>query len=383
MIPPPAPATFRGVFFNPYVQHDHMAGYPWPVFDKYHGEYRRDLQTALADLVRDAHVNLIALFIPIPFTLANPPQAPRADQPISEWANLTYLDNLALFIDDCHDAGVSLELDLVDNRWIPYRIDSERHIGRPGNTVWPVADDTPWDESATWYREVINYIESRAQHPESIAMWCMMGHYQCGTAEPCLWDNDSNPAILASTRDFVKHVWPVFRAAGKRPKAAPILLPIFSNVPYWMSKSPEERLSAFRNLKQWIVDDLALPPDYWLMTLYPYCDPAPDGFHYLRRIVEILGREQASRMLVTDLKGPGHASELQESIISDGGHSGREMLEWHFQKCAEYGLAGWWIYSYQDQEALTQRTGLRSLDGSWKSDLLPLIQQQSQAAARQ
>ncbi len=254
-----------------------MAGYPWPVFDKYHGQYRSQLRAALADLVRDAHVNFISMFVPIPFTLAHPPLAPTADQPLTEWANLTYLDNLALFVDDCHDAGVSVELDLVDNRWIPYRVDSERHIGRPGNTVWPVADDTPWDESATWYREVIDYIESRTRHPESIAMWCMMGHYQHGTAEPCLWNTDSNPAILASTREFVKRVWPVFRAAGKRPKAAPILLPIFSNTAYWMPRTPEERLSAFSNLRQWIVDDLALPPDYWLMTSYPYCDPAPDG----------------------------------------------------------------------------------------------------------
>ena len=217
-VPAAGTAQFRGVFFNPYVPHDHMAGYPWPVFDKYHGQYRSQLRAALADLVRDAHVNLISMFVPIPFTLAHPPLAPTADQPLTEWANLTYLDNLALFVDDCHDAGVSVELDLVDNRWIPYRVDSERHIGRPGNTVWPVADDTPWDESATWYREVIDYIESRTRHPESIAMWCMMGHYQHGTAEPCLWNTDSNPAILASTREFVKRVWPVFAQRENVPR---------------------------------------------------------------------------------------------------------------------------------------------------------------------
>ena len=122
---------------------------------------------------------------------------------------------------------------------------------------------------------------------------------------------------------------------------------------------------------------MALPPDYWLMTSYPYCDPAPDGVYYLRRIVELLGRENASHLLVTDLKGPGHAEELRESIISGEGHSGRDMLEWHFQKCAEYGFAGWWIYSYQDQEASTQRTGLRCLDGTWKSELLQSVQQQA------
>lgn len=370
-------AQFRGVFFNPYVWHEQMAGYPWPVFNKYEGQYRSQIRAALDDLVHDAHVNLIAVFVPIPFTLAHPPQAPAAGQDIAQWGNTAYLDGLALLVDDCHAAGISVELDLADNRWIPYSVDSERHIGRPGNAVWPVADDTPWDESATWYAGVINYVEAHTRHRESIAMWCMMGHYQLGTAEPCLWNTDGNPAILSHTKQFVAQVWPAFRAAGQRPKAAPIMLPIFSNSSYWMPRSPAERLSAVSNLKQWLVDDLRLPPDYWSLTAYPYCDPAPDGFYYLRRIVEILGAEQASRVLVTDLKGPGHAHELKESIIAADGHAGRDMLEWHFRKCAEYGFAGWWIYSYQDQEAEDQRTGIRNLDGSWKSDLLQLLQQQA------
>jgi len=224
-----SPGGFRGVFFNPNIRHDNMAGYPWLVFDPYGTAYRVEIRAALRELVAEANINLIDVFIPIPFTLAHPPQAPRADQPLREWANIAYLDHVALFVDDCHDAGVRVEFDLADNRWIPYSVDSEHHIGRPGGQSWPVADESPWDESATWYREVINYVESRAKHPESIAMWCMMGNYQWGTAEPCLWDDEENPAVKSNTEEFVKRVWPVFRSAGKRPKAAPIMLPILSN----------------------------------------------------------------------------------------------------------------------------------------------------------
>jgi len=364
---------WRGVFFNPHVPHAAMAGYPWPVFKPYRDAYRQQIRAALHQLADETHLNFIALFIPIPFTLAHPPQGPEANQPLAEWADMTYLDHVALFIDDCHAAGLSVELDLADNRWVPYSVDSAQHIGRPGNPVWPVADDTPWDEAATWYREVIEYVESRTQHPERIAMWCMMGNYQLGTAEPCLWNTDANPAILAHTREFVRSVWPVFRAAGSRPKAAPIMLPIFSNTEYWMRRTPEERLSALSNLKRWIVDELAQAPDYWLLTAYPYCDPAPDGVYYLRRMVEILGPENAARVIVTDLKGPGHELERKESIIPAEGHTGSELLAWHFQKCAEYGFAGWWIYSYQDQDAPDQRTGIRHLDGTWKRDLWPLM----------
>lgn len=368
---------FRGFFFNPNIRHDGMDGYPWPVFDPYGKEYRAKIRTALRELAIEANINLIDVFIPIPFTLAHPPKAPRADQPLSQWANIAYLNNVAVFVDDCHDAGISVAFDLADNRWIPYSVDSKHHIGRPGGKSWPVADESPWDESATWYREIINYVESRAKHPESIAMWGMMGNYQWGTAEPCLWNCDYNPAIESNTEEFVKRVWPVFRSAGKRPKATPIMLPMFSNGSYWAAKTPETRLSAFTNLKKWIVDDLALPPDYWVMTTYPYCDPAPDGVHYLRRIVEILGKNNASRIISTDFKGPGHDEERKGTIVGAGGHSGRDLLEWHFRKCAEYGFAGWWIYSYQDQEVSNQRTGLRSLDGQWKSDLVQAIRQQA------
>jgi hypothetical protein len=367
---------FRGVFFNPNIKHAGMAGYPWPIFDPYGPEYRSQIRTALQELAREANINFIDVFIPIPFTLSHPAQGPRPGQPIQEWANTKYLDNVAFFVSDCHDAGISVEFDLADNRWIPYSVDSEHHIGRPGNASWPVADDTPWESSATWHREIVRYVESRTKHPENIAMWGMAGNYQWGTAEPCLWDCAHNPAIRSNTEKFVKHVWPAFRSAGNRPKAAPILLPIFSNSSYWASKTPQQRLSAFSNLKKWIVDDLALPPDYWVITAYPFCDPAPDGVYYLRKIVEILGKENASRVISTDFKGPGHDHELKESIISATGRSGPEMLGWQMQKCGEYGFAGWWIWSYQDQQGPGQQTGLRGLDGRWKADLLPAVKHQ-------
>lgn len=371
------PGGFRGLFFNPNIPHQGMAGYPLPVFDPYGPEYRGKIRLALRELATEARINLICVFIPIPFTLAVPAQAPRAGQPIQEWANLTYLKNVAVFVDDCHDAGVSVELDLVDNRWIPFRVDPQRHIGRPGKFGWPVADDTPWDEAATWYHEVIEFIESNAMYPDNIAMWSMMGHYQHGTAEPELWGNDFNPAIPTFTERFVKHVWPVFRSAGKRPKAAPYVMPIFSNVSYWMTKTPQQRLSGVSNLRKWLVDDLALPPDYWPMTTYPFCDPAPDGFFYLRSIVKILGHEHAPRILSTDFKGPGHEHELKECIISTEGHPGPDILQWHFQKCAEYGFAGWWMWAYQDQEVPENHQGIRRANGQWKRELLLTIKKQS------
>ena len=366
------PPQFRGVYFNPLVKSD-TPDFPWILF---HADHRDGVRTALRELADTTGVNLVDIFVLIAHSLKDPKQAPRAGQPLREWANEAYVDNVAAFVDDCHDAGLSVELDLASNLWVPYSVDPERQIGNSAH--WPKPDETPWDESATWYREMIIAVEARARHPESIALWCMMGNHTLGGAEPCLWNRDDNPAVLTNTEKFVKAVWPVFRAAGKRPKAPPIMLPIFADDAYWSRKTPTDRLSAFTNLKKWIVDDLAMPPDYWVMTTYALCDPAPDGVFYLRRIVEILGRENASRILSTDLKGPGH-DDVRGAIVSIEGRTGRELLQWHFDKCAEYGFAGWWMWACQDTP--TAHSGIRDIKGNWKPELVRVVRDQKRTVA--
>jgi hypothetical protein len=92
--------------------------------------------------------------------------------------------------------------------------------------------------------------------------------------------------------------------------------------------------------------------------------------------MEILGPENAGRIVFTDLKGPGHDQELRDSIIvPPGGQTGANMLKWHFQKSAQYGFAGWWVWAYQDTPKAT--TGIRDLAGKWKQDLVQVIKQQA------
>lgn len=368
---PPALPTLRGFNFNPQVVPSD-AGFPWLMF---YSQYRTRITTELQELVSTTNINFIDLIVLFPWTLKYAHQAPQANQPLAEWASIPFLDNLAMFIDDCHGLGVSVEVDLANHMWIPYSVDSENHhVGYPGDPWWPVADETPWDESATWYTQIINYIEGKVVHPEGIAMWCMFGSYVWGGAEPTLFSiPEMDPAIISNTEMFVKNVWPAFKAAGARPKASPIMLPIFLDHPTWAL--PEERLSAFTNLKTWLVDDLALPPDYWVMTTWPFCDPAPDGFYYLEAIIGILGSENASRLISTDFGGPGHEESQLNTIISTQGYSGPEMFEWQFRKCAQYGLAGWWIYTYQDYSFANW--GIRDLAGNWKWGLVDVIKEQS------
>lgn len=370
MAGPPAdflPAQrWRGVHFNPQVAPD--PNFPWLI---YYDDHREAIRSALADLRATARINLVAVFVMIPHSLREPARGNRIGERTADWANMRFLDNIARFVDDCQAAGLSVELDLVDNRWIPHTVDAESHIGKPGNPWWPVADEDPWEEAALWYRQVIEHVEARARHPQAIAMWCMMGNYQLGAAEPVLWDNTGKPEIARHTERFVKRVWPVFRAAGRRPKAAPYMLPIFAAGGYWADKTPVDRLSAFTNLKRWLVDDLRMPPDYWPMSAYPFCDPAPDGFLYLREIVRILGPSSASRILSTDLKSEGHEAETRGTILRQEGRTSAEMLRWHLRKCREYGFAGWWIWAYQDTP--TSSTGIRRMDGTWKQDLVALL----------
>lgn len=91
----------------------------------------------------------------------------------------------------------------------------------------------------------------------------------------------------------------------------------------------------------------------------------------------ILGKENAARIISTDLKGPGHQQELKASIIAAGKHSDADLLRWHFHKCAEYGFGGWWIFSYQDQDVFDLQTGIRYVDGRWKQDLLQVVREQA------
>lgn len=359
---PTPSAGFRGVYFNPNL--GNTPNYPWLLR---YAEHRPEVQAQLKGLVAETHMNLVSVFVLIAYSLKTPSEAPGAGLQVETWANLDYLDQVADFVDDCHDAGLQVALDLACNLWVPYSVDPKNQIGN--SPYWPRPDESPWDEAATWYKGVIEYVEGKAVHPESIAYWSMMGNHQLGGAEPMLWPDDNNAALIASAERFVKEVWPVFRAAGKRPKAAPFAFPIFSNNDYWMKKSPDERLAGFINLKKWIVDDLKLPPDYWPMSTYPLCDPAPDGVYYLKRIVKILGKNQAARIISTDFKAIG--IDFADSIIATKGKSSAELLKWHFQKCAEYGFSGWWIWSYQD--TATEKTGLRDGKGLWKPELVEQI----------
>jgi hypothetical protein len=362
----PPHRAWQGVFFNPQIRPD--PDFPWLL---HYAECRSSVRSALEDLHDTCRINLVDVFVMIPGSLRVPARGNRAGEPLEQWANREFLDNVAQFVDDCSEAGIGAELDLVDNRWIPYTVDSAEHIGGPGKPWWPVADGTPWRASADWYRQVIEYVESHARHPDAVAMWCMMGNYHWGAAEPVLWNDTGRPGIAAYTEQFVKRVWPVFRSAGRRPKASPIMLPIFANNDYWRTKTPMDRLAAFTNLKRWLVDDLKLPPDYWVMSSYPFCDPAPDGFRYMHKIVEILGRKSARRIVSTDLKGTGHESEVRDSIVNGADRRGVEALRWHIAKCEELGFAGWWMWAYQDTPA--SQSGLRKLDGAWKQDLIAVI----------
>jgi hypothetical protein len=357
------PLNLRGVFFNPQPRDD--PDFPWLLF---YPDCRAAVRAEIAGLVEATGVNMVTVYVLIAYSLNRPSDAIQSEQPFSDWANTAYLDNVALFVDDCNAVGLSVELDLASNLWVPYSADAKRQIGHSEH--WPMPDETPWDEAAAWYCGVIKYVERKATHPENIALWVMTGNYQLGAAEPCLWPDDTNPEILEGTERLVKYVWPRFRATGKRPKAAPYTFPIFSNAPYWMKKSPEERMAGLINLKKWLVDDLALPPDYWPISAYPLCDPAPDGVHYLRRIVEILGPEQASRILYTDLKAIG--IDFSDTILSTEGRSSAELLAWHFQKFDDYEFAGWWIWEFRD--TAHAQDGIRDKMGAWKEAVVKVME---------
>ena len=334
----PVPERLQGVHFDPSSPSPPGTGH-W--IADYH-LIRDRVRGELAELVETTGVNFLDVMVLIPITMREKAAAP-SDQArdVTEWANMRTLNNLVAFLDDCHGLGVSVEIDLACNLWIPMSVDTPNHIGQ--SEWWPKPDDTPWTEAAVWYEQIIRYVEG----------------------------------AVAYTERFVKEVWPRFRKAGRRPVGSPIMLPILADTPYWNVKSPEARLSSIRNLHKWLVDDLALPPDYWVMSTYPCCDPATDGFQYLREIVRILGPENAGRVISTDFKGAGH--DLAGCIVDKRKLTGAEVLRWHFDKVTEYGFGGWWIWSYRDTDA--EPTGLRDVQGKWKPDLVGAVRERTQGRA--
>ena len=357
----------RGAYFNPQIRPSESY-FPWL---RHYDKFRSEVNKELVDLVDKTGINFICIQLLIADTMKDRAAAPHWGPAIADWADTSALDHLVAFLGYCHTLGVSVEIDLANNMWIPFTVDRANHIAN--REWWPKPSATPWVESVTWYTQVIEYVERKTRHPESIAFWDMFANYQFGGAEPILWDMFHCPDVTRWTEAFVKHVWPAFRKAGRRPKGAPIMLPILSNSDYWLKRSPMDRISAVSNLKRWLVDDLKMPPDYWVMTTYLNSDPATDGFCYLKAVVDILGRENAGRIISTDFKGPGH--DLSDAIVDTRGMTGAEMLKWHFDKVDEYGLGGWWFWSYRD--TATDRTGIRDVHGRWKESLVDVIRQRT------
>ncbi len=186
----------------------------------------------------------------------------------------------------------------------------------------------------------------------------MMGNFPCGAAEPVLWHNVDRPEIGRHPERFVKHAWEGC----------------------WAYRTPTHRRSALASLKRLLVDDLKLTPDYRPMTAYPFCDPAPDGFRYLRKVVETLGRNNADRIFMTDLKSERHHAETPDTILKRDGRTGTDKLRRHLSKCREYGLAGWWAWACQDTRKSS--TGIRRMDGTRKEELAAAIRKVPSASSQ-
>ncbi|MFT4690866.1 MAG: hypothetical protein ACKVHO_03555 [Verrucomicrobiia bacterium] len=355
----------QGVFFNPLPSP--------PALRHWLADFHKTsklVERELIELIDTTAINFVDIHLLMPTTLKHKGRAPSDDDATpTVWANLQTLDNLAAFVDLCHRHEVTVEIDLANHMWIPYSVNTSRHIGR--SEWWPRPDSTPWTESRVWYTQIIEYVEARCAHPEAIAMWCMFGNYQLGAAESVLWGRTDPGTATSWGRRFVKEVWPAFKRAGNRPKAAPIMLPILVDDAGWNALPKRERLRAFTHLKRLLVDELQQPPDYWVMTTYPGCDPAKDGFRYLEEITRILGPSGSQRLISTDFKATGQKTGT--TIVSQGGMSKADQLRWHFSKIDEYNLAGWWIWCYRD--ARGKQTGIRNERGQWKAELVNVIRQ--------
>ena len=364
--------TLRGVFFNPDL--DGFPTDPWNWLLLYDNPtLTAVVNNELFDLVDRTGINFIDVHILMAHTRATAGVAPSDDDDsITDWANMSFMNNIVDFIDYCDSLGVVVELDLANNMWIPFSVDTANHLGN--SPFWPQPDETPWTESIVWHTQIIEYVEANVANKDAIALWDMFGNYIFGAAEPVLWDRPEYPEIEQYTELYVKNVWPAFLAAGVRPKGAPIVLPILTDDPNWNSKPTAIRLSGISNLKSWIIDDLGMPPDYWVMSTYVKSDPADDGVYYIRGILDIIGWENVGKVISTDFKGAGH--DLSGQHIDRSNLTPAEMYRWNFDRVMEYGFAGWWFWAYRDTGGATVALwGIRDLADNWREGLVAVVEQ--------
>jgi hypothetical protein len=128
----------RGVFFNPQVNRGKSPEFPWLLL---YPQCRNEIRVHLQELVRTTDLNFVCIFVNIAHSLRQPSQSPPEGQPLIAWANTAYWDNVAAFIDDCASAGVSVEIDLASNLWVPRSAEPLHQIANSGN--WPMPGEAP------------------------------------------------------------------------------------------------------------------------------------------------------------------------------------------------------------------------------------------------
>ncbi|MCF6284701.1 MAG: hypothetical protein L3K26_05895, partial [Candidatus Hydrogenedentes bacterium] len=138
----PAPSALRGVFFNPQLPEGHAWLLRYPAC-------RARVQKIVRELSRETPVNMVVVYVNIAYSMKPPAELPGKDQAFVQWANTTYLDNVANFVDDCFDVGIAVELDLASKLWVPWSVQPNHQIGNSPN--WPKPDEPPWTEAAAGY----------------------------------------------------------------------------------------------------------------------------------------------------------------------------------------------------------------------------------------
>ncbi len=117
---------FKGCYFIPYTT-NFGVDCTWISF--YHQtDVKEEVNNELDELIDKTGVNCIQLGMEIARMLGDVDTLPQPGGDIEDWANMTYINNMATFINYCDSKGIGVIFELCTNCWIPGFVRTENHI---------------------------------------------------------------------------------------------------------------------------------------------------------------------------------------------------------------------------------------------------------------
>lgn len=377
----------KGFLFNPKAEYapGKAIEIAWENNLLQNSEVKTSVTKELDLLVNNAHVNFLYIMVntsTINLSYPDKTELNNVTSNLAEFVNMAWQRNIQVGIFLAHHCIVGEDyLDLVykqkGGERPVHQAASPSHFSSCGKQNQNI------DIASAWYSTVIKSVESKTKDLRGIAFWEFGGNPELGAAEMPTWDNSwyevdrfnsTNTQKIYGANSFIKQVWPKFLSMSTRPKAFTL---------YPLIACGTSMLAPIVNFKKSIAGNLE--PDYYILTstmmtplgngsknldseiyskLHPENNIACAHTTYSGTYLDYIS---AKKVILGDF-------QWQQKDLSTG--SVRELFnpshllpdaiaKYNFSLVRKHSLAGWWIWSYRDQQS-DGSEGILDENDQWK-----------------